>query len=294
MARLIVLLLILKCSFGLALVGGHPASKGQLPSVLVWTGEGYDVRKVSCTGTKVAAEWILTAAHCVLDKDVDFDGEAGAWSRSEDYAEGNALQFSFDRSLRGEATIEKVTIKEVRLPAKLEGCLQKGESEACPWRMGLPDVALIRVEATAAFLGAPSSKVSRRHIYPGTMLWMTGYGNESEKPGSEPPRLTYHLATVAPGFVLRWALRNTIARNFGFPSPRNFFGVYSNPKLPFHTDLGGGDSGGPVMSLSGKVVGVNSLGFCPLSHRGCEITNNSFFSRLDVVEPSFWPEGAAD
>src|SRR5687767_11934301 len=71
------------------LVGGAPAAPGQFPSTLIWTTSSEDLRTEYCTGTKVGARFILTAAHCVLrQKPLPGQEYTGPWTRVSQLAPG--------------------------------------------------------------------------------------------------------------------------------------------------------------------------------------------------------------
>lgn len=272
----------------MALVGGIPAKAKDLPSVFVWTTEDVELNESYCTGTKVAPTWMLTAAHCVLVQTPrPGQTELGPWKEIPVMNPGRKLKYSFSRSLRGPAAIEALTVRKLVLAPLVRSCLAyPGTSpNICERDVPLVDLALVEVEPRGAFLAAPVARLRAGPVAPGTAVLLTGYGAEDESQDAAAPRLTYQYATVSDWSVLQTALLTTQARKLGVPSPHFFFGVYSSLSQSRHTNLGGGDSGGPVYDArTGEVIGVNSDGFCPLGKPDCEIATNSFFARLDTFK----------
>lgn len=270
----------------MALVGGIPARPKDLPSVFIWTSEDVELDSSYCTGAKVGASWILTAAHCVLEQ-IPRPGQTqiGPWKELPAMAPGHAIKYSFSRSLRGPASIEALRVRKIVLAPLVRACLARpgASPHVCERDVPLVDIAFIEVEPQGAFLKAPVAKVRPGPVAPGTPVLLAGYGAESEQQQEAAPRLSFQWALVSDWSVLRSALAGTTAKKMGAPSPDYFFGIYSAFGQARHTNLGSGDSGGPVFDVrTAEIIGVNSDGFCPLGKPDCEIANNSFFARLDT------------
>ncbi len=273
----------------LGLVGGIPAKTNQIPSVFIWTTSDSGLDSTYCTASKVAADWMLTAAHCVLEqKSKPEEPDLGPWREIPSMKPGREFKYSFSRSLRQDWWEETLTIRQVVLPKIVRQCLANPgkRPEVCERDVPLADIALVQVVPEGGFRKAPIAKTRRGPVAAGTPVLLLGYGAEGED--DENPRLSFQWANVSDWNVLKQALSTTLARRLGFPSPYFFFGVYSAFQDKRHVNLGSGDSGGPVFDAkTAEIIGVNSDGFCELNRPGCEVATNSFFARLDVLES--WP-----
>jgi len=274
-----------------ALVGGYPVYPGQFPSVFIFTGEKEVLTESFCTGAKVGNDWILTAAHCLLEQTPSTSALTfGPWKRLPHISPGNVLQFSVARV--GIDKAEHLPIFEIRYPASVERCLANPlQDPKCQGRTPYPDVAMVRVVPQGSFLKLKSAVVNLGHVRSGTYIDVVGYGAEGEGAVFErPPRLTYHGAVVSTDGFIAQAMKGTDSDRDGLPSTFHFFGVINNPAIAGHTNLGSGDSGGPVFLWgTNHVVGINSDGFCATQNPECQVTNNSFFSRLNFIPRSWWP-----
>ncbi len=272
------------------LVGGEPAPDPALPSVFIWTSEDSNLRESFCTGTKVAADLILTAAHCVLKQEPrESGGFLGPWRRLDAVQPGKWLTLSFERALTDDASgDDRLAVAEVLLPPLAEACLAGTVYDAnlCEYRAPLPDVALIRVlSPSGRFAETPAARVNYDWVSPETALTLCGYGAEA-KNSELLPRLKHAPATVASDAAFLAALAGTEADHDGRPDMGYFFGVVSPMDAQNHVNLGSGDSGGPVFARGGAVVGVNSDGFCPAVERDCQVASNSMFTRLSDERPA--------
>lgn len=268
------------------LVGGQLAGPEDFPATFIWTTETSALTQSYCTGSKVAPNWILTAAHCVLQQS-PLPGETyiGPWRRTVDFTPGRQLTLSFARELTGDHEEERVTVMELLLPPTIEECLINPDlsREICQYREPMPDVALIRVNPRPAstFATTVPATIDTSYIEPGEKLFLMGYGSETET-YTGPPRMKFAQAKVSTPEQMSIALQNTYATQDGGPNWQFFFGVASTPGTDDHINLGFGDSGGPVYRAATRaIIGVNSDGFCPIGNRDCSTTTNSTFARLD-------------
>lgn len=294
--RAVVVLLIFLGAYSYGLVGGAPVLDHQFPSVFIWTSPEADLKRSYCTSARVGTEWILTAAHCVMHQTSPKKDYFGPWVPVPSLVAGNSIQYSFSRRLEGESIVEKIEIVEIGLPRSVRDCISRTNTDPslCEYRTPLADVAFIRVVPTGSFRSAPISRVSRRPVSPSTWVWIAGYGMEEDGARTIAPRLKSHLVSVSSPCIMDWVLSSIQGASVGLVWTDYFFGVYSDPKVRGHANLGSGDSGGPVYnSRTHEIVGVNSDGFCPSDTPDCQVTNNSFFSRLDILEPSDWPAGVS-
>jgi len=276
----------------LALVGGYPVYSGQFPSVFVFTGEEEVLQESFCTATKVAPDWILTAAHCLLAQGPPTEKHFGPWKEIAHFAPGHSLQYSVERNPIGKS--QRLLIEEIRFPPSVERCLNDplNDVESCHSLTPLPDVALVRVVPQSSFLSLKSAVIALNYIEAGTYLDVVGYGAERDGEFFQQPlRLTSHGAVTSTTEFIIQSLKNTEAIPDAIPSFFHFFGVINDPGLAGHTNLGSGDSGGPVFLWgTQQIVGINSHGFCPIKNPECQVTNNSFFSRLNFLPWTWWPK----
>ncbi len=271
---LLILALWLFALPAVALVGGRPVYSGQYPSVFMVTSHDDVLGEGFCTAAKVGAEWILTAAHCVNDE-YKLQHRSKVLMKS-DIEPGQKLQYTFVlQDIKGGELLDVV---EVRLP---------------PGPAKVPDVALVRVVPQGTFAKKPAAPVFRGAIRPGVHIDLVGYGAEGEgEVQQRPARLTTHGAVVSTRAFLEQETMKTGTLKEEVPAERHFFGVINWPHLAGHTNLGSGDSGGPVMLWNTQtIVGINSEGHCANVKPECQITNNSWFARLNHLPKSWWPKG---
>lgn len=252
-----------------SLVGGYAVHPGQFPSVFIMTSHEEDLADSYCTAAKVAKDWILTAAHCVDEAHRNRHQR----KRMADIKPGQALQYSF--ATNEIKTAERLLVLEVRLPLGT-----------------LPDVALIRVAPQGTFAAKPCAAVSRGFVPAHLHVTLVGYGAEGEgEIQLRPARLTTHGAFVSTTQFLAQEVMKLGTTKQEIPPVLHFFGVINWPHLEGHTNLGSGDSGGPVfISGTQTIVGVNSEAHCPTEKPDCQVTNNSWFARLNQLPTDFWPQ----
>jgi hypothetical protein len=276
-------LLVLISFSSLALVGGMPA----LPfdGVFIWTNENVNLKHSYCTGSKIGERYILTAAHCVLSqRPVSVDAIYwGPWLPS--LKNGARIKYSFSRDLKSISKAEYLTVKQIHLPAQVLECVESPDKnlKKCQGRVPLPDLAVIEVEQEdSVFSQRPILDISRSDLKGVRNIVVMGYGSECNVGGPE-ARLKFSVEDKSSWSEVEKSLAGTYADVDGYPSRDYFFGLVSSINLAGHVNLGGGDSGGPVLDFrTFKIIGVNSDGFCPIGKRGCEETNNSLFAKIDL------------
>jgi hypothetical protein len=269
----------------LTLVGGSHALQGQFPSVLIWAPSSVALATSYCTGAKISDRLILTAAHCVLEQDpLKGQDYIGPWRHLKSVTAEKSIQFSQSLILDDHAETLDLTVTQVHWHPHVERCLTDPKwrfHKDCIARTPLPDVAVIEVEPTPNFTKIPSAAISTDFVAQHQEITILGYGVQSED-DTRPPTLKFHKTAVSSRRDIETALIGTEAERDGSPSFDRFFGVAGVLVHQAEANLGSGDSGGPVLRHDdGRIVGINSDGYCMISSPDCERTTNSFFSRLD-------------
>lgn len=285
------------------LVGGTEALDHEYPSVLIWTTADSPLTKSYCTGTKIGANLLLTAAHCVLlQDDVPNAPYTGRWHRIASMGPGKEIKYSRERRLAAQTPHQRLKIVKLHLPPAVDNCLAAAPLlPECTGRMPKPDIAVIEVSGMEGtpFGAMPKSAVEYGRVETGQRITIMGYGMTDDEM-NHLPRLKFHRSEVAAPNVLKAKLEGTEAERDGLPDMRLFFGSVGILEGALFANLGSGDSGGPVMRETANgpvVIGVNSDGFCPLEQLECQRTTNSFFQRLDLGAPhgvGEWLSGIAE
>lgn len=270
------------------LVGGQTATQAQhfLDPVFIWTGSKEDIYYQFCTAAKVSPRHILTAAHCILEQEETEEVFQGPWVPYDGIKVGSHIQYSFDRDLSNENhKVEQLVIKNISLPRQVEDCLEgvNYSKRICESRTPWPDVAIIEVEpiAKSTFSQVPVLDIDYSHVKENLDIYILGYGSQYD--GDESlPKLKFHPISVLSKEKAMERLESTNAVDDGFPDFDIYFATGGALNEPDSANLGSGDSGGPVISkMFQKLIGINSDGYCPRGIRGCEVANNSVFTRIN-------------
>lgn len=231
------------------IVNGRPSTRGQFPYyalVLIKTKNGTG----ACGGSLISNQWVLTAAHCVVDAQ-SFEVHLGALNLSNKTESGRVIVQS-----------KTAFAHPLYVPSVV-------------WN----DIALIALEAPVEFsdtIKAIQLPINTKPLAPGTPLTAIGFGlrNTSD-------------TTLAP--VLQHAVLNVITnrecrKDFPFLIGRK--SVVCTRGLALESACNG-DSGGPLVRLDvinpsdTTLIGLTSFG----SIEGCHLGHPSVFTRIQSYLP---------
>lgn len=260
----------------LSLVGGQEDIGDDFSSVVVFS---KDDEKLSsrCSGTKIAKNMFLTAAHCFVWEE---NGKIVGWPENSDHSK-KQLYFSFAPQITKNIKIDNAEVKNIYFHPAFARCLGEDKNLILACIDQAPDLAVVEVKNSPAFISAPTSPIDFFGVQVGEKVAIVGYGYEKEGDETSPKR-KYHLSQVAAQDELRKVYLETPEEETTVDDDL-YFGVFGNSLGDQYANLGSGDSGGPVFrSRNGLnyLVGVNSFTFCPKSNPDCEIATSSFFGRL--------------
>ncbi len=268
----------------LKLVGGKNAIASDFPSTLIWTSADVDLAASYCTGSKIAPNMILTAAHCVLEQEnVSERAYWGPWKHANSLKPKKSISYSFSRVIDDGAIRETARVVKIHIPDAVQKCVDAPDQnkKLCYFRVPSPDVAIVELKPKrgSSFAKAPSVAIDTGLIKTRTSIYVMGYGSQ-KKSYTGPTRMKYVASKVSSNARLNKALAKTFAAQDGLPNWNLYFGYVSGLNSRTHSNLGFGDSGGPVYNADrDKIVGINSDGYCS-EDRSCDATSNSIFARL--------------
>jgi len=262
------------------LVGGIEAFE-RFPAVFLFSEYKNEFTESFCTASKISPRHFITSAHCVLERGKSL------WLLPAQSYPGQELFYSFGRNFKNPERVFSLVIRKVHLHPLLEKCLKKEKyfpakchAEGLP----TPDVAVVEMDSVEGpFLEAPSLPIDFEPVKPGEEIIMLGYGAQYDGDVS-PPVLKYGYSKVATHEQLCQALEGTSSGEMDEVLDEGFyFGTLGRLLIKSFPNLGSGDSGGPVLKeFPDRIVGLNSSAIClDDSNDNCEVTNNSFFARVD-------------
>ncbi len=270
------------------LVGGKPASD-DISGIFIWTDSVNKLDDHYCTAAKVREDTFLTAAHCLLrQKAMDREGYIGPWRSLYTMNTGKPIKYSTKKQVYPTDANETLMIKSVQIHPSLRKCMRTTPNATqCSSRVPVPDVAIVQVEPNGSFKALDTLSISTEQVHPQQKVILTGYGiYDGEK--TTPPQLRFHESTVSDPKHYCHLLRKTNAVKDGYPNKKHFFTILGHLNGDRYANLGGGDSGGPVLDAKTKaIVGINSDAYCPLGYRDCYKTSLSFFTRINHGAPYF-------
>lgn len=242
-------ILLIANTSSFAMVGGtmHPMSSGsssRFPATIT-INQG-------CTAAKIGPRTFITAAHCV------YNYSTGGWAAPFD-GSGTLYITNHPNPITGTTWMPASVEVVIPAPGYRLGCLGTPPCYHEVMKATGPDVALFRINEETTWIPEASIEFNRR-LNSGEPVTLTGYGFESysdlssrvpSDPAFADGRLKYTSSGVedaalplsvgdpAGAFTLFHFFSRGIA--FGMPAGINY-----------------GDSGGPVYSSNGKIVGINS------------------------------------
>lgn len=262
------------------LVGGEFDRMGTFDSVLVFSTENERLEE-RCTGTKVAKGLILTAAHCFVD-----DGDSKPGMTIQRPKNVKKIFYSFSTFVTEPKLVKEIRVKRVRLHPALEKCFSKPHQEVSNCIDKAPDLAVIELDQSEHFSRQSLATLGTHSVQVGEQVFVVGFGAQGIN-DHNPPARKYHLSQVVS--------LEELAKTHGGVSQEElevyqklYFGTLGVLMGNNYANLGAGDSGGPVFTIQdkqAKLVGINSFSFCPDDDSECEITSNSYFSRIHVGSP---------
>jgi secreted trypsin-like serine protease len=236
MRALLFTLLILLPLGAQAIIGGVTEVNRADHNLLIKTAP-----KSTCSATKIHAQFLLTAAHCVYEKNLD------------------QIKVS-SRSIEGKPYFEILEVQKIIIHPSF---MSLTPSEALSYGASLvsSDVALVKVIPLGEFLRIIPSPVSYQEVLPGAQVKFFGFGCQ-ESINETKPQLPFKQSaqTLSVG-IEALGLDHQDYSSFYQEKAQSIlehnFMTYGKRFNKSYASICLGDSGGGVY-LNGKLVGVNS------------------------------------
>lgn len=257
------------------LVGGKEDLSEEFSSVLSFSLVDNSLKE-RCSGTKVSHDLVLTAAHCVLNEIKHKDQTSIEKTKA-----GTKMFYSFSPKIFNTKQVSYTQVTRVLLPPSLESCFEELDSEVAVCVDKAPDIALIQIKESEPFKENNTALLDLAFVEEGDSVSVVGYGVQGDN-DSTPPVRKSHTMKVIPSEALKKVYQELTDADDEV-NYELYFGTYGISIGKEYASLGSGDSGGPVFREREGVpylVGVNAFAFCPNETPDCEVTSNSFFSRI--------------
>ncbi|KAJ2685498.1 hypothetical protein IWW39_004220 [Coemansia spiralis] len=239
------------------ILGGSNASSNMFPFIVHLFKDGSPF----CGGALISKDWVLTAAHCVADK--DGDGSSGAGS----YVVGQPSSFKVGYGTNGGSLTDSVEVESINVNAGFDPV----------WYTS--DIALLKIKSTSDLVSkAKPLGISTANISSGQRLTTAGWGQTSNDNSGQSDALKYAQLVTADEATCKLG-----AADWNGQNGRYVCTSYSaNPRIGTCF----GDSGGPLLISTGS--GYSLLGLVSFdvntqdstNTKCAQVGNVSYFTRV--------------
>ncbi|KAJ2459118.1 hypothetical protein GGF42_001660 [Coemansia sp. RSA 2424] len=239
------------------ILGGSNAASGMFPFIVHLYKDGNPF----CGGTLISKDWVITAAHCVADKDSSGSSGAGA------FVVGSPSSFKLGYGSNGGSLDNSVEVESINVNAGFDPV----------WYTS--DIALLKIKSTSDLVAnAKPLGISTANISAGQKLVTAGWGQTSNDSPGQSNALKYAQLVTANDATCKVGAADWNGQN----------GRYVCTSYSATPRIGTcfGDSGGPLLMSSGS--GYSLLGLVSFdvntedsSNTKCaQVGNVSYFTRV--------------
>ncbi|KAJ2741186.1 hypothetical protein GGI20_005360 [Coemansia sp. BCRC 34301] len=239
------------------LLGGSNAASGMFPFIVHLYKDGNPF----CGGTLLSKDWVLTAAHCVADK--DSSGSSGAGS----FVVGDPSSFKLGYGSNGGSLDNSVEVESINVNAGFDPV----------WYTS--DIALLKIKSTGDLVSkAKPLGISTASISAGQSVVTAGWGQISNDSPGQSSALKYATLITADDATCKLGAADWNGQN----------GRYVCTSYAATPRIGTcfGDSGGPLLLRSGS--GYSLLGLVSFdvntqdstNTKCAQVGNVSYFTRV--------------
>ncbi|KAJ2488520.1 hypothetical protein IWW37_004750 [Coemansia sp. RSA 2050] len=239
------------------ILGGSNASPNMFPFIVHLFKDGNPF----CGGALISKDWVLTAAHCVADK--DSNGSSGAGS----YVVGNPSSFKVGYGTNGGSLADSVEVESINVNAGFDPV----------WYTS--DIALLKIKSNSDLVAkAKPLGISTANISAGQRLTTAGWGQTSNENSGQSNTLKYAQLVTADEATCKLGAADWNGQN----------GRYVCTSYSATPRIGTcfGDSGGPLLISTGS--GYSLLGLVSFdvntqdstNTKCAQVGNVSYFTRV--------------